>query len=75
MMFVSLSLIYILLAPDPDDDSDCGSINMCIQVNGIMYEGVLFAKLQEEGYLEAKKCKSPSPQKASFSPPTPKSPQ
>lgn len=74
-MSTSMGAKLDINTPDPDDDSDCGSINMCIQVNGIMYEGVLFAKLQEEGYLEAKKCKSPSPQKASFSPPTPKSPQ
>jgi len=73
----------IFLEADPDDDADCGSINMSIQVNGIVYEGILFAKHHDEGYLEAKKCKSPSPPaKASLSPPAaaprpamPKSPQ
>ena len=50
---------------DPDDDADCGSINMSIQVNGIVYEGVLFAKIAEEGYLDAKMTKSPKSPKNS----------
>lgn len=58
--------ISILISEaDPDDDADCGSINMSIQVNGIVYEGVLFAKIAEEGYLEAKMTKSPKSPKNS----------
>lgn len=40
---------------DPDDDSNPGSITMAIEVNGVQYEGILFAKIQDEGYLEAKR--------------------
>jgi hypothetical protein len=40
---------------DPDDDSNPGSITMSIEVNGVQYEGILFAKIQDEGYLEAKR--------------------
>lgn len=28
---------------------------MSIEVNGVQYEGILFAKIQDEGYLEAKR--------------------
>ena len=37
---------------DPDDDSNPGSITMSIEVNGVQYEGILFAKLPDEGYAE-----------------------
>ncbi|CAG5096327.1 Oidioi.mRNA.OKI2018_I69.XSR.g14567.t3.cds [Oikopleura dioica] len=43
---------------DPDDDENPGSINMSICVNGVVYEGTLFAKM-EETYLEAKKSHTP----------------
>ena len=43
---------------DPDDDESPGSINMSICVNGVVYEGTLFAKM-EETYLEAKKSHTP----------------
>ena len=37
---------------------------MSIEVNGVQYEGILFAKIQDEGYLEAKATKSVSPRPA-----------
>ena len=33
---------------------------MSIEVNGVQYEGILFAKIQDEGYLEAKRESLPT---------------
>ena len=46
---------------DPDDDSNPGSITMSIEVNGVQYEGILFAKLPDEGYVEPPKVTAEAP--------------
>jgi hypothetical protein len=52
---------------DPDDDESPGSINMSVCVNGVVYEGTLFAKI-DESYLEAKKSHSPDQAEKTQSP-------
>lgn len=52
---------------DPDDDESPGSINMSVCVNGVVYEGTLFAKI-DESYLEAKKSHSPDQAEKAQSP-------